>query len=130
MVFVDVRWEAPAHLADKQNGLLIADPRGQGSPETGMDRHVATACQIDVRLRASSGKALLDDAVLGARRVGRVECGAKAVPFSHQWWSRGMPLVSAMRWYLTAGLSTIPFDSSSTRPRWISCHGVWLSGYV
>ena len=31
---------------------------------------------------------------------------------------------------LTAGLSTIPFDSSSTRLRWISCHGVWLSGYV
>ena len=45
-----------------------------------------------------------------------------------QWLSRGTPFVCAMRWYSTAGLSTMPFASSSTRLRWISCHGVWLSG--
>ena len=41
-----------------------------------------------------------------------------------------MPLVLAIRWYLTAGFSTMPFDSSSTMPRWISCHGVWLLGIL
>jgi hypothetical protein len=33
-------------------------------------------------------------------------------------------LVLEMRWYFTAGLSTIPCDSSSTMSRWISCQGV------
>ena len=49
---------------------------------------------------------------------------------TRQWLSRGTPLLSAIRWYLTAGFSTIPCDSSSTMPRWISCHGVWCSGYA
>ena len=40
------------------------------------------------------------------------------------------PLVWATRWYFTAGFNTMPFDSSSTMPRWISCQGVWLSGYL
>jgi hypothetical protein len=44
-----------------------------------MDKGVSTPCQIDVRSRASSGTALLDDAVLGARRIGRVERCAEGV---------------------------------------------------
>ena len=46
-----------------------------------------------------------------------------------QWLSRGTPKVAWIFWYLTAGFSTMPWASSSTMPRWISCHGVWLGGY-
>ena len=35
---------------------------------------------------------------------------------AHQWLSRGRPF-SAMRWYFTAGFSTMPSDNSETRPR-------------
>jgi hypothetical protein len=44
-----------------------------------MDKGVSIPCQLDVRSRERSGKPLLDDAVLGPCRIGRVECGAKAV---------------------------------------------------
>ena len=54
--------------------------------------------------------------------------GLPAGDHPRQWLCLGTPIFSAMRWYLTAGFSTMPFESSSTRPRWISCHGVWLSG--
>lgn len=46
-----------------------------------------------------------------------------------QWLSRGSPKVVLMRWYFTAGLSTMPSFSSPTMARWISCQGVWLGGY-
>ena len=45
-----------------------------------MDRRVSEACQINVRSRESFGRPLLGDAVLDRWRIGRVECGAKAVP--------------------------------------------------
>jgi NAD(P)-dependent dehydrogenase (short-subunit alcohol dehydrogenase family) len=48
----------------------------------------------------------------------------------HQWLSRGMPNFLWIFWYLTAGLSTMPSESSPTILRWISCHGVWLGGYL
>jgi len=59
-------------------------------------------------------------------------CGDRPRPVTRpcQWLSRGRPLVLAMRWYFTAGFSTMPLESSSTMPRWISCQGVWLSGYL
>jgi hypothetical protein len=44
-----------------------------------MDRSLSAACQTNVRLRERSGKQLLDDAVLGARRIGRVERCAEGV---------------------------------------------------
>ena len=44
-----------------------------------------------------------------------------------QWLSRGTPMLCATRWYFTAGLSTMPSSNWSTMPRWISCHGVWLT---
>jgi len=45
-----------------------------------------------------------------------------------QWLSRGMPSVWAIRWYFSAGLRIAPLPSWSTRPRWISCQGVWCLG--
>ena len=78
------------------------------------------------RVVAEAGDAL--DRALD--RLAVVREGVVGVPeTSHQWLSRGIPFVSAMRWYLIAGFSTMPCDSSSTSARWISCHGVWLSGY-
>src|SRR6185369_14824654 len=50
------------------------------------------------------------------------------ITVSRQWLFRGTPAFCATRWYLTAGLSTIPSASWSTMARWISCQGVWLSG--
>lgn len=47
-----------------------------------MDTGVAAACQTDVGSRGSSGRPLLDEVVLRGRRIGRVECGAEAVPFT------------------------------------------------
>jgi hypothetical protein len=44
-----------------------------------MEGGLSAACQTNVRSRKSSGKRLLDDAVLGARRVGRVERCAEGV---------------------------------------------------
>jgi hypothetical protein len=35
-----------------------------------MDRSLSAACQLDVRSHTRSGKPLLDDAVLGPRRIG------------------------------------------------------------
>ncbi len=70
---------------------------------------------------------------------GRLHANAKPAPLVRsrferstgtrdQWLSRGMPLVWAMRWYLTALRSTAPSPSWSTSPRWISCQGVWCLG--
>jgi hypothetical protein len=42
---------------------------------------------------------------------------------SPQWLSLGIPIVWAMRWYLTAGSSTAPVSICPTIERWISCHG-------
>ncbi len=47
-----------------------------------------------------------------------------------QWLSRGTPLVWARRWYWTAFSSTAPVSIWPTSVRWISCHGVWCSGYL
>ena len=44
-----------------------------------MDRSLWAACQTCVRSRASSGEPLLDDVVLGACRIARVERGAEGV---------------------------------------------------
>jgi hypothetical protein len=60
---------------------LTPTSRVGGRLKSLMDRSFSAACQIVVRSRESSGRPLLEDAVLGARRIGRVECGAKAVPF-------------------------------------------------
>lgn len=61
----------------------------------------------------------------GARNDGKELSGT--IP---QWLSRGTPNVLWIFWYLTAGLSTMPSESSPTIWRWISCHGVWLLGYL
>lgn len=47
-----------------------------------------------------------------------------------QWLSRGTPNFLWIFWYLTAGFSTMPSESSPTILRWISCQGVWLFGYL
>src|SRR5206468_3096673 len=100
---------------------LVAVPRLERDVDA--DRRRILAARADALDRAVAEPR---DALHRARDV--LSVVREGVVRVSQWLSRGMPFVSAMRWYLTAGFSTMPFESSSTRPRWISCHGVWLSG--
>lgn len=86
-----------------------------------------------VPLRNGKGGNLALAAVLAPAVDGRPEAAigiGKGDVARRQWLSRGMPNFLWIFWYLTAGLRTMPSESSPTILRWISCQGVWLLGYL